>query len=125
MTVCELLSETRRLAIVLHVEGNQLRVRAPKGVLTPELQEIMAAHKGELLRLLTPVSPKKPLPPDLVDGTPCPSCGGRERWLWVDGSLLCYRGLIMDDHLGRLWPRAGSVSSGFAEAKVVTLGSQG
>jgi hypothetical protein len=106
MTVWELLSETRRLAIVLHVEGDQLRVRAPKGALTPELQKTMAAHKGELLRLYTPTPEKEPPPPDLVDGLACPNCGGRKRWLWIDGSMLCYRGVVMDDHLGRSWPGA-------------------
>ena len=60
MTVGELLSETRRLAIVLHREGDQLRVRAPKGALTPRLQEAMAARKAELLQLLAPGSVKEP-----------------------------------------------------------------
>jgi TubC N-terminal docking domain len=110
MTVWELLSETRRLAIVLHMEGNQLRVRAPKGALTPGLLEAIAARKAELLRLLASGRLKEPPPADEI-GAPCPDCGATEKWWWIDGTRLCRAGVIADDHLGRSWPSAGLMSS--------------
>jgi len=38
--------------VKLWAEGDQLRVRAPKGVLTPELRDLLALHKAELIKLL-------------------------------------------------------------------------
>ena len=44
-----LLSELRRLDIRLFVEGDQLRCSAPKGRLTKELEQRIAANKPELI----------------------------------------------------------------------------
>ncbi|HEY9800051.1 MAG TPA: condensation domain-containing protein, partial [Leptolyngbyaceae cyanobacterium] len=38
--------------VKLSVENNELRVRAPKGVLTPANRELLAKHKAEILSLL-------------------------------------------------------------------------
>jgi hypothetical protein len=100
MTILELLAQTQRLAIGLHVEGTQLRVRAPKGVLTRELQEAIATHKAALLQRLQAPRAKEPPPADEI-GAACPDCGSTEKWRWIDGSLICRRGLIQGDHLGR------------------------
>jgi hypothetical protein len=42
--------------------------------------------------------------PDLI-GEPCSTCGSQERWRWIDGSLICRRGVIEGNHLGRLCKR--------------------
>jgi hypothetical protein len=51
---------------------------------------------------LVPV--KQPPPADEI-GAACPDCGSTEKWKWIDGSLICRRGLIQGDHLGRLSER--------------------
>jgi len=48
----ELLTELSRQGVQLWTEDDQLRVRAPKGVLTPELRSLLSGHKADLLRLL-------------------------------------------------------------------------
>lgn len=52
MDVNQILAEISQQGVQLSVEGEQLRVRTPKGVLTPQLQELLIEHKAELLRLL-------------------------------------------------------------------------
>lgn len=58
MTAAEILTETRRLGIVLLADGQRLRYRAPKCLMTPELREALAARKPELLALLTAEDPE-------------------------------------------------------------------
>src|SRR5712692_10140828 len=52
MNVTELLSEMAREGVQLSVEGDQLNVRAPKGVLTSTLASRLTQHKTEILSLL-------------------------------------------------------------------------
>ena len=52
MTVVELLARLRDLDIKVWAEGDRLRVSAPRGVMTPELREDLAARKAEVLALL-------------------------------------------------------------------------
>ncbi len=54
----QLLSELRTLDIRLSVDGDRLRCSAPKGRLTRELEEKIAAHKLELLFALRDPSPQ-------------------------------------------------------------------
>ena len=49
----ELLAELSRLGVKLWVEHDQLRYRAPKGVLTPSMMAALSKHKAELLELLS------------------------------------------------------------------------
>jgi hypothetical protein len=49
-----LLGELRNRGVHLSVEGDALRYRGPRGALTPELREAVAANKPELVRLLSP-----------------------------------------------------------------------
>lgn len=51
-TVRELLQQLRALGVQLSLEGETLRLNAPKGVLTPELQARLKAAKPELVELL-------------------------------------------------------------------------
>ena len=49
MTTATLLTELRRRDIRLVAEGERLRALGPKGALTPDLQEALAANKIEIL----------------------------------------------------------------------------
>ena len=57
MTVGELLAELRRREVTIGVDGDRLRVSAPKGALTPELHAAIAARKPEILDWLRSASP--------------------------------------------------------------------
>ena len=52
MSVVELLETFSKLGIELAVDGEDLRCRAPKGVLTPQLRSQLAAHKTDILALI-------------------------------------------------------------------------
>ena len=53
MTAATLLAGLFRLGALVTVVTNRVRVQAPKGVLTPEIRAALAAHKTDLLCLLT------------------------------------------------------------------------
>lgn len=48
----ELLQRLKKQSIQLRLEGEQLRVIAPQGAMTPDLRETLVAHKEQLLELL-------------------------------------------------------------------------
>ena len=48
----ELLTRLRALDVKISVEGNNLRVSAPKGAVTPALQQELASRKAEIIELL-------------------------------------------------------------------------
>ena len=75
MTAAELLSVARTRGIVLRRVGETLTVRAPAGVVTPELREQLALHKGELLALLE------------ARAFPCSACG---RFAFPTAAVVCY-----------------------------------
>ncbi|MFQ6030615.1 MAG: hypothetical protein ACE5Q6_24350, partial [Dehalococcoidia bacterium] len=52
MTTHDFLTQLRRRGVELRVEGDNLRISAPKGVMTTELQEELAQRKAEMLDLL-------------------------------------------------------------------------
>lgn len=52
MRLAELLSETTRQGVHLSSDGEQLRIRGPKGALTPEMLAALTQLKPELLELL-------------------------------------------------------------------------
>ncbi len=63
----EFLSYLRRLDVALSAEGGRLRISAPAGVVTPELQKELAARKAELLHFLKEASLAAcPPPPPIV-----------------------------------------------------------
>jgi len=51
-SAAELLKQLRALGVQLNLEGDVLRLNAPKGALTPELQQQLKASKPEILTLL-------------------------------------------------------------------------
>jgi hypothetical protein len=96
LTATELLSDLDRQGIHLLPDGDRLKIKGPKGVLTDSLQSAIQEHKAELLQLLAshetaapgPLSdPPSPYPwqehlADLLDLShfpllPCEECGGR------------------------------------------------
>lgn len=52
MNLNQFVAELAEQGVKLWVEDDQLRVRAAKGVLTPELRDLLALHKAELVKLL-------------------------------------------------------------------------
>jgi len=48
----QLLVELFHRGVKVWADGDQLRVRAPQGVLTPELRDSLAVHKQEILSLV-------------------------------------------------------------------------
>jgi Zinc-binding domain of primase-helicase len=51
--------------------------------------------------VLASVRLNEPPPADEI-GAACPRCGSTERWRWVDGTLICRKGVLEGDHIGRL-----------------------
>ena len=52
MTINQLLNELSEKSVKLWADGEQLRIRAAKGVLTPELQKMISEHKPEIIARL-------------------------------------------------------------------------
>jgi hypothetical protein len=66
MTAHDLIEECRTRGISLKVIGERLRCRAPVGVLTLELKQVLADQKAALLQILAggAPAPATPNPPD-------------------------------------------------------------
>ena len=56
MTAAELLAHLKSLEIRVWLEGDQLRISTPKGVMSPELREELVQRKAELVALLQRVA---------------------------------------------------------------------
>jgi amino acid adenylation domain-containing protein len=52
MTASELLADFSRRGVQLWADGDEVRCRAPKGVLTPEMRAVLSEEKAEILALL-------------------------------------------------------------------------
>jgi TubC N-terminal docking domain len=52
MTLDELITEMRDKDIRIFDDGNAFKLHAPKGILTPQLLEVITAYQGELLYLV-------------------------------------------------------------------------
>ncbi len=81
MTPTELLKQLRALDIHVRVEDGRLRVNAPKGRMTPELEAALVAGKEAVLRELE-ATQALPLTPTPRDASPLPLSFFQER-LWV------------------------------------------
>ena len=57
MNLHELLSELESRAIRLSVEGQQLRINAPKGALTPQLRERLEHMRTEVMGFVSAGTP--------------------------------------------------------------------
>jgi hypothetical protein len=90
MIVTDILVQCATLGVTLAPgDAGTLRV-SPPGVLPEGLRAQLRAHKSALLQLL--LAP----PADVLSAEHCPTCGSRERWLWLDGRLLCRVCFILD-----------------------------
>ena len=84
MSAETLLSELQALDIRLSVEGDQLRCNAPKGQLTQELGQRIAAHKSELIQALTPTNSQRlSMPRRPVLGADIPLSFAQERFWFL------------------------------------------
>jgi hypothetical protein len=82
---------------VVTIEGDALRVRQCKGILTPELKQVIASEKAAILALLKAEQAERDAPqPTLTDAVPCEVCGSTERWTWSDGREICRPCLLHD-----------------------------
>ncbi len=57
MNISDLIIQLQQLDVRLFVEDGRLRVNAPKGLLTPELRETLAARKEEIIAFLQTARP--------------------------------------------------------------------
>lgn len=65
MSLAELLERLQALGIRLELQGAELRVQAPKGLLTPEWQALLKRHKPELIAYLARQSVPQKAPLEL------------------------------------------------------------
>src|SRR5262245_63117992 len=85
--VTTLLEQAQAIGLDVRADGDRLVVRGPQSA--EALARQLLAHKGDLMRLLS--AP----PADVTANEPCEVCGGRERWLWLDGRELCRICLVL------------------------------
>jgi hypothetical protein len=85
--VTTLLEQAQAAGLEVRADGDRLVVRGPQSA--EALARQLLAHKGDLMRLLS--AP----PADVTGNEPCEVCGGRERWLWLDGRELCRICLVL------------------------------
>ncbi|MEN3161413.1 amino acid adenylation domain-containing protein [Tistrella mobilis] len=91
MTATDLLARVAGAGIQLWSENGELRFRAPKGALTPELRAEIGARRAELIALLAEAAavaaaddrdPLPPFHPELDDEIPL--APGQARWWFLD-----------------------------------------
>ena len=60
----------------------------------PEMTRVVGTStSNEAATIAPPSTPNPPPPPDLL-GDPCPDCGSKEKWVWLDQRRLCRPCLI-------------------------------
>jgi hypothetical protein len=107
VTAGALIKDLRGRGITLRPVGDRLRVEAPRGVLTAQERELLAAQKSELLILLTTAASSSPTGirgwmypwPDALPGLGqlrvdafemCAGCV-RVTWVFYGSTPLCFR----------------------------------
>ena len=82
MSAAALIAELGGRGIELTVTGDRVRWRAPKGVMTGEMIEVLRLHKSAVLALLTflPHKPRRPALSPVPLTEVCPVAEGDE-WL--------------------------------------------
>jgi hypothetical protein len=119
MILIELLHYLREHSIRLTAHGKQgkhIAVEASQGVITPEVVAALKTYRRRLLKDFVPFpywrqegeeslqavkvswedSVAAKFPPEEL-GEPCPECGSKEKWIWLDSRRLCCRCLIRGD----------------------------
>jgi amino acid adenylation domain-containing protein len=107
VSIVDLLERLRRLDVRVWLDGDRLRVSAPPGVLTPELQADIAAEKPALIEVLTAKADPSETAgiPRLDSADPLPLSFTQER-MWVlhelDPSSTAYHVIRTDRFRGEL-----------------------
>ncbi|MEM8604517.1 MAG: condensation domain-containing protein [Cyanobacteria bacterium P01_H01_bin.121] len=105
MNLNQILSQCSDQGIKLWVEGDQLKVRSPKGKLIPEIRDLLLQHKAQLLQLLqsqkAQISVDKiPLiPQKIVDNLPL---SDQQKRLWTVAQLRSNDGALNISQVLRL-----------------------
>jgi hypothetical protein len=95
MTPQELIKECRAHGVTL-LPGTpgKLKIR-PASALPTEMKATLRANKADILHYQRVQLEKAP-PADCLGDDPCPICGSRERWQWLDGRARCWVCLVLD-----------------------------
>nr|WP_050988103.1 non-ribosomal peptide synthetase [Thiothrix nivea] len=80
--VAEFLAELHRLDIQVQVEGERLKLNAPKGAVTPELRERLKQHKADIIRFYQQQAGNRNGIPRLSREQPLP-CSFAQQRLWL------------------------------------------
>jgi TubC N-terminal docking domain len=97
MRALAILQTLRAHGGVVTIDGDDLRVRQCKGILTPELKQLIASEKAAIIALLKAEQAERDAPqPTLTAAVPCEVCGSIERWPWSDGREICRNCLVHD-----------------------------
>ena len=83
-SVTELAIRLRRLGVHVSAMGDQLRVRGPRGSVTPELQQEIAHHRAALLRMIRGTTPPAARPVTAASVAPL---SHNQRQLWFEQQL--------------------------------------
>ena len=67
MSPRELLVQLREKGVEIKSNGDRLLIDAPKGAITPDLRDALAANKAELLRILNTPAPGDKLSPRSIE----------------------------------------------------------
>src|SRR5579863_1383028 len=70
MSTVDFLSYLRGLSVNVSAEGDRLRVNAPAGVVTPEIQKELTVRKAEIVHFLKEVAQASRLLPPQIQRTP-------------------------------------------------------
>ena len=74
MTPRELLVQLREKGVEIKSNGDRLVIDAPKGAITPDVRDALAANKAELLKILnTPPPTERPVSPAPTQEPPAPT----------------------------------------------------
>lgn len=101
MTAQDLLSRLRELDVRVRVEDGRLKFEAPPGVLDAELRATLAAHREELLELLTRATGVLQGPRSVVPLKPTGSLPPLFARPGHNGDVFCYRALAAHLDPGR------------------------
>jgi len=97
MTAEQVLSFVNQKGIILTADGDQINYKAPTGVMTPDVAEMIRKHKPGILGILNPVRKSESIPPyartsDNQDFLPddCDACPAGGFWEFKGPGMLCF-----------------------------------
>jgi len=97
MTAEQILSYVRQKRVVLIPDGDQIKFKAPSGIMTPELAETIRTHRQEILGILNQdcegeSTPSYARPRDNRNVLPgnCDSCPAAGYWDYMGPGKWCF-----------------------------------